>query len=197
MTVRRFRVVGDVPEDFRDVYRDRLEEYSFHERPNDVGKEEVEGWVQVHNLLDNSFADFNRWLYNQYAVFSLRVDKKSLPANLFRATLDKKCQEWCVEANLERCPTGVRKQIKEELEFDWLKRAFPRVSTTECCWNITGGSLILHSLSTGSGERFQKRFYRTFGLKLVPWSPLDWVEDTDRVDQLLSVGPSALHGELT
>ena len=31
MTIRRFRVDGDVPQDFRDVYRERLNEYAFHQ----------------------------------------------------------------------------------------------------------------------------------------------------------------------
>lgn len=195
LTVRRFRVVGEVPDGFRDIYRERLQEYAFKERPVDQGKEEAQGWVLSHNLLDTDFDDFNRWLYNQYAVFSLRVDKKTLPSNLFRATVEKKCEAWCKEQGTERCPNAVKKKIKEELEFEWLKRAFPRVAVTECCWNITDQVLLLHSLSTTAGERFQKLFYRTFGLKLVPWSPLDWLGERDDVSRLLAVGPTNLQGE--
>jgi recombination associated protein RdgC len=194
MTVRRFKVVGDVPDGFRDRYREQLEEFAFRERPVEQGKEEVEGWVQVHNLLDTSFEDFNRWLYNNYAVFALRVDKKSLPAKLFNATVAKKAEAWCVEHGTERCPNAVKKQIKEELEAEWLKRTLPRVAVTECCWNITEKYLLLHSLSEGSADRFRKRFLRTFNLRLVPWSPLDWVEAGD-VEPLLGTGPASLHGE--
>jgi recombination associated protein RdgC len=196
MTVRRFRVVGDVPDDYRDAYRRRLDEYAFRERPTEQGKEEVEGWVQVHNLLDAEFEDLNRWLYNNLAVFSLRVDKKSLPAALFRATLQKKCEAWCKDRGSERCPSSVKKQLKEELEAEWLKRTLPRVAITECCWNITEGYLLLHSLSETSADRFKKRFHRTFGLKLVAWSPLDWLQDEDSTERMLSVGPANLMGEL-
>jgi recombination associated protein RdgC len=192
MTVRRFRVIGDVPDDFRDVYRERLEEYAFQERPTKQGKEEVEGWVQVHNLLDTSFADLNRWLYNNLAVFALRVDKKSLPAALFRATHQKRCEAWVQERGVERCPGSVKKQLKEELEQEWLERTLPRVSTTECCWNITEGYLLLHSLSDSSADRFKKRFHRTFGLKLVAWSPLDWLDGADSTERILSVSPANL-----
>ena len=195
MTVRRFRVVGDVPENFRDVYRERLDEYAFRERPNEMGKEEVEGWVQVHNLLDTSFEDYNRWLYNNYAVFALRVDKKALPAKLFAATVQKRCEAWCQAQGVERCPSGVKKKIKEELEDEWLKRTLPRVAVTECCWNLNDGWLLLHSLSESASDRFRKRFLRTFGLKLVPWSPLDWLQDREAVEQLLATGPANLQGE--
>ena len=53
MSVRRFRVVGAIPDGWRDRYRDNLEENAFKDNPIEVGKEEREGWVQIHNLLDN------------------------------------------------------------------------------------------------------------------------------------------------
>ncbi len=174
--MRRFRVVGAVPDGWRELYRDKLEEFAFREPTTDMGKEEVEGWVQVHNLLDTSFADHSRWLYNNYAVFAIRVDKKSLPTKLLNAHVQKKVEAWCAERGVERCPSKQKKEIKEALEAEWLARAFPRVATTECSWNLNEGWLLLGTLSEGGADRFRKRFLRTFGLKLVPFSPLDWVE---------------------
>jgi recombination associated protein RdgC len=189
LTVRRFRVVGTVPDGWRESFRDRLEEHAFREPLKEMGKEEVEGWVQVHNLLDTSFDDYNRWLYNNYAVFALRVDKKSLPTRLLNAHVQKRVEAWCAERGVERCPTKQKKEIKEQLEAEWLTRAFPRVAVTECCWNLTEGWLLLGSLSEGAADRFRKRFLRTFGLKLLPFSPLDWVDG-----ELADVSPTALHG---
>ena len=189
MTVARFRVVGELPEGWREVYRDRLEEFAFREPPQGQGKEEVEGWVQVHNLLDADFQDFNRWLYNDVALIALRVDKKRLPAKLFRATLEKRVAEWCAERDVERCPNAVKAELKEMLEQEWLKRTLPTVSVTEAAWSLTNQWVVLHSLSEGVAERFRKRFYRTFGLKLLPWSPLDWLDDRAAVDGLLSKAP--------
>lgn len=191
MTVARFRVEGDLVEGWRDIYRDRLQEHAFHEPPVDQGLEEVEGWTQVHNLLDTDFEDFNRWLYNDVAVFALRVDKKRLPAKLFKATLEKRCQAWAAERGIERVPAAVKSELKDELEQEWLKRTLPAVSVTEAAWSVNGGYCILHSLSEGMADRFRKRFFRTFGLTLVPWSPLDFVASTPgRIDKLLSTPPS-------
>lgn len=190
MTVARFRVVGEPPAGWRDTYRDRLNEHAFRDPPQGQGKEEVEGWVQVHNLLDAEFDDFNRWLYNDVAWIALRVDKKRLPAKLFKATLEKKCAAWCAERDVERCPSAVKQEIKEQLEQQWLDRTLPSVAVTEAAWSITHGWLMLHTLSEGTADRFRKRFFRTFGLKLVPWSPLDFLEDRGLVDALLSKAPS-------
>jgi DNA recombination-dependent growth factor C len=197
MTVRRFRVVGDVPDGFRDKYRARLREYAFEEPPQGAGKEEVEGWVEVHNLLDADFSDFNRWLYNDLAVFALRVDKKVLPAKLFQAHLAKRCDGWREQNDAERCPPAVRRALQEELEAEWLKRTLPRVTVYECCWNLGQGWLLLHSLSETAADRFRKRFHRTFGLELAPWSPLDWLpDDADVADRLLASTPATSAAEV-
>lgn len=196
LTVARFRVEGELPGGWRDIYRDRLNEFAFREPPVEQGKEEVEGWVQVHNLLDTTFDDFNRWLYNDYAVFALRVDKKRLPAKLFRATLEKECQKWCAEREVERCPATVRTEIKERIEAEWLARTLPSVSVTEAAWSIEGRYLVLHTLSESTSDRFRKRFFRTFGLKLIPWSPLDWLGDKDLVEAMLAGVPALSAADL-
>ena len=190
LTVARFRVVGDPPENWRLAYREKLEEHAFRDPPQGAGKEEVEGWVQVHNLLDTSFEDYNRWLYQDVALFALRVDKKRLPAKLFKATLDKKCAAWAAEREVERCPAAVRTELKEQLEADWLKRTLPSVAITEVAWNIGKGEVLLHSLSEAVADRFRKRFFRTFGHKTLPISPLDWLGGKKEVDALLSEAPS-------
>ena len=109
--------------------------------------------------------------------------------DLARATLDKRRAEWCAERSVERCPNAVVAELREQLEQEWLKRTLPAVSVTEAAWSLTGGWMELHSLSEGVADRFRKRFYRTFGLKMVPWSPLDWLTDRAAVDALLSKAP--------
>ncbi|MFT4627515.1 MAG: recombination associated protein RdgC [Myxococcota bacterium] len=194
MTVARFRVVGDLPGEWREQFRDGLNSYAFREPATAQGKEEVEGWVQVHNLLDTTFDDFNQWLYDDYAVFALRVDKKRLPAKLFRATLQKKIQEWCKERELERCPASVRSDLKDELEHTWLARTLPSVAVTEAAWCLSQRYLLLHSLSESKADRFRKRFLRTFGLRLIPWSPLDFLADREQVEQLSAHAPQVTLG---
>ncbi|MCB9682940.1 MAG: recombination-associated protein RdgC [Alphaproteobacteria bacterium] len=194
LTVRRFKVVGSTPPDWRDAYRDRLNAMAFREPGPQMGKEELEGWVQVHNLLDTEFDDLNRWLYGNYAVFSLRVDKKTLPANLFRATVEKQAQAWAQEHGVERCPAAKKKELKEELEEAWLKRTLPRVATTEICWHVTEGWLLVGGLSERTVERVRKRFHRTFGLELHAWSPLDYVAAGGVADQLLGTSPTIVGG---
>jgi DNA recombination-dependent growth factor C len=197
MSVRRYRVDGEPPEDFRDRYIQSLEEHAFREALSAGHKEERAGWVQIHNLLDTSFLDVNRWLYNQYAIFALRVDKKVLPAKLFRAHLEKRVAQWCEEQKRERCPASVRTELKEALELDMLSRTLPRVALFEVGWNINDGYVLFHNQSELANDRFRKLFFRTFGMQLIPHDPLDFVADLpDLVESLAASGAADMrvHG---
>lgn len=115
-----------------------------------------------------------------------------LPANLLKATVEKECVRWCAEKGVERCPNAVKTEIKERIEDEWLRRTLPRVRVTELCWNMREQWLVLHSLSESVGDRVRKRFHQTFGLRLVPWSPLDWMDDEATVEGLLGSMPAAM-----
>lgn len=192
LTVRRFRVVGDDPDGWRDQYRARLQENAFLEGQVDPGKEEREGWVQVHNLLDTDFEDFDRWLYNDLILVALRVDKKVLPARLFKATLAKRVEAWCRENETTRAPKAVREELREALETEWLARALPRVSVAEVCIHLGQRYAVIDSLSEGVADRIRKRVFRTFGLTLVPFSPLDALADGALRERLVQVAPSSV-----
>lgn len=173
MTVRRYRLSGAVPDDFRDRYREALQKYAFRDSNDPTHGKERMGWVEIQNLLDTSFEDWNRWLFDRYLVVSLRVDKKVVPPKYFKAHLQKREEAWCLENGRQRCPAAVRTEIKERLEFEMLARALPRVQVTEMCWNVVDGWVIFHSLSEKLNDNFRKLFMQTFGLGIYPVVPLD------------------------
>lgn len=179
LTVRRYRVAGEIPEGFRESYQESLQSYAFRESADPRRTAEVLGWVEIHNLLDTSFQDFNRWLYDRFLVFALRVDKRSVPAKLFQAHLEKREQAWCQEQSKQRCPAAVRKELKELLEYEMLAKTLPKVAVYEACWNIIEGRLLFHNLSDAVNDRFRKLFFQTFGLKLFPEEPLDLLGEAE------------------
>lgn len=196
LSVRRYRVDGEVPDGFRERYVEALESNQFREALSAAHKEERVGWCQIHNLLDTSFGDLNRWLYNHYAVFAMRVDKKQLPAKYFKAHLEKKIEAWCKENNKERCPAAVKKELKENLEFEMLQQCLPKVQLYEVAWNVNEGWVLFHNSSELANDKFRKLFHRTFGLALFPHDPVDFVADLpDQAAALVGSGASDLRME--
>lgn len=195
LSVRRYRVEGSLPEG-REALIDALNANSFRDPLSPVHKEEILGWTQIHNLLDTSFDDVNQWLYNHYAIFAMRVDKKTLPAKLFKAHLQKRQQAWCKESGRERVPAKVKEELKELLELEMLRQTLPKVAVHEVAWNLNEGWLMFHSQSDVVNDKLRKLFHRTFGLVLQPVTPLDWVADRpEEAERLLASGVSDLREE--
>ncbi len=191
MTVRRFRVEGTLSAGWRENLREQLVNMAFREPPNGQRGEELEGWVQIDDLLGTDFANPNAWLIQPWVVFALRVDKKTLPANLLKATVAKQCREWCEERGAERIPASEKKRLKEELEDRWYSTQLPRVSLVEVAWNVVDQVALVGTTSEKGIERVRTRFHRTFGLELHAWSPLDDLDDTLLGEDLLATTPMA------
>ena len=192
LTARRYTVQGEAPEGFRITYVEALNAYGYRDPGSKTSKEETWGWVRPQNLLYADFDDLNHWLFGHYALFGLRVDKKVLPAALFRAHLDRAVSEWSEQSGQKVAPRGVKAELKERLEFEWLQRAIPRVRVTEVCWNMAEGTVLFANLSDRENDRFRKLFPQTFGLRLQPTNPLDWLGDEDLILALEQTGGSNL-----
>ncbi len=177
MTVRRYRVKGEAPEGFRMKYSDALESHSFREPTSLTHREEVVGWVESENMLYQNFSDINRWFWEPYAVFSLRMDKKVLPVKWVRALRDQRVREWCEGQGQQMAPSSVKRDIKDAVETELLAKTLPRVQLTEVCWNIDERWLLFSSQSVRVNDIFRKRFHATFGLELHAEHPLEWLPE--------------------
>jgi len=187
LSVRRYRAAGTVPDDFRTSYTDSLNDNAWREPREWVPGIEAVGWCQVHNLLETDFTDLNRWLYNEYVVAALRVDKKALPGKLFRAYLDQRVGAWCQENGARKAPARIKAEIKEQLEAELLLKTLPRVATYEFCWNLAEGQVLFHASGERPNDAFRKAFRQTFGIALLPWSPLDFLADDPATAAALEV----------
>ncbi len=195
LSARRFQVVGEIADHalWTAEAVEKLNQNAFRDALTAVHKEERLGWAQVHNLLDTEFDDVNHWLYQQYATFSMRVDKKVIPATLFRAMFQKRQQAWCKANNRERVPFSVKAELREALETELLERTLPRITIVDVIWNTHEGWVLFTSHSEAQADRFRKLFLRTFGFVLMPFTPLDYVADLpDVAARLLSVGSTDL-----
>lgn len=194
LSARRYSVLGEPPEGFRITYTEALNAFAFHEPASKTKTEEVHGWVLSQNLLDNDFSDLDQWLFNHYAIFQVRTDVKRLPGNYFKAHLERECKAWCEAEGKERIPRNIKQELKDNLEFEWLTRAFPTVRTTEACWNMAEGYVLFHSHSDKANDTFRKLFLQTFSLELSPVNPLDLLPE-ELADALEQTGGTDLRME--
>ena len=193
LTVRRYDVIGELPRDYLVFIQEAMGQFAIN---NDLilrSKEENVGWALIQNLLENDFSEIDRWFVEPFVMGMMRVDQKSIPANLFRAHFRLKCEEWCKENDRQNCPARIKEEIRDNLRFEMVSKSLPKVSTVEFCWNLQEKWILFHSLTNAMNDRFVKLFYQTFNMQLNPTYPIDWVGDDGRIrSHLESSGASDL-----
>jgi len=171
-------VADPVPEGFRGAYESALTEQAFRDTAGLSRGEEAAGWVCQDNIMDTDFSNRDRWLFDHYMLLSLRVDKKVLPAPLFRAMVDKRLELWCQENQQDVAPARVRTDVRSAIEADLMARTLPRVKVVEAAWHMAEGWVLVHNTTDKLNDRFRNLFRITFGLVLEPFSPVDFLSDS-------------------
>ena len=190
-TIRRYVVDGSL-NDLVNAARARLQDAAFQNPLSNQRSEEQIGWVTNESILDADFSAIDKWYTEPYIHAQMRIDKKTLPSNLFKAMFELRIKEWLSARNLEKIPRGEKEDIKDNLTMEMMAQTLPKVKTVEFCWNVEQEYVILLNTSDSINEKFVALFYDTFGLTLTPETPLMFLEEGDnKVEKLARCGISS------
>lgn len=181
-TMRRYIVDGKPNTDdteWLSTLQNQLQLNAFVNPLNYQRSDEQIGWVTAESILDSDFSLMDKWFLDPYVYGQIRIDKKTLPSNLFRAMFDMRVKEWMLTNNRDRIPKNEKADIKDVLQAELFAQTLPRVKTAEFCWNLDQQYLILLNISDSFNEKFCEHFYTTFGLTLRPQTPLMFLKASD------------------
>ena len=186
-SLRRYVVEGTLTGDWIGRTTECLQENAFQRPLSSLESEEKIGWTTGDSLLDTDFSVVPKWYVQPYIFAMMRIDKKTLPSNLFRARFNALVKEWLSAHSAERIPKREKDDIKDVLTAEMMAQTLPKVKTVEFCWNVEQNYLVLLNTSETINEKFCALFYQTFGLSLRPFSPLMFLQKEDpRVKQLIN-----------
>ena len=184
MTLRRYEVLEEPPDDFLIRYTDALCDKAFNGTLNVAHESEYMGWTLITNFLDTDFSDSSKWYFEGYLFGNFRIDKKKVPSKLFRAKVLQEMEIWKEQNTEDKVPSRVRAEIKERTSIELLSKTLPTIKTVEWCWNIVDGYVLFYSTSNSVNDSFLVYFYETFGIALQPSNPLFFLEDEDAQKEL-------------
>ncbi len=171
ITFSRYRVCGEPPKDFSAFVNRQIRTFAFQELI--LASEELSmGWTSIDNVLDTNF-EYANYALGDYLIFSLRIDKKSVPPSLLRIKASEAEKAVMAEKQQERLYRDQRKQILESVKNNLLAKALPTPSFYDVCWCVSRKWLIFGSHTEAVNDVFRKHFERTFELKLQPLAPWD------------------------
>jgi len=188
LTFSRYRVKGDIPEEFRHFFDKQIKKYAFQELTTSA-EDQAFGWTSLENPLDTRF-EGARYSAGDFFYFALRVDKKSIPPALLRLKCLEEERKSLKDSGKKRLFREQTKEIKERVYLHLLTRAYPVPSFYDVLWAPSGGWLLAGSHADKVFEIFEDLFKISFNLRLAPCLP--W--DPDALDAKTAAAVAALQG---
>lgn len=173
VSICQFQVVGEVPAGDTFAWAsEHLAKQGF--RPIDQGTDELSiGWVHTGNHREASFAVPADFWHDHYLSFSLRQDRRRLPAALVKAYQQVAEHEF-LEANpgLRWVPKQKKEDIRDKVRTTLLAKTLPVPAVHDAVWDIRTGLVTFASLGRAVVDEFESQFKKTFpGLRLVAVHP--------------------------
>ena len=170
LTLSKYRVVGSLPDNFKNFIDKQIKVFAFRELPMGESEKSV-GWTSLENVLDTNF-EYANYLLADYLIFSLRIDRKIISPSLLKLKVLEAERQLIADKGKDKIYREERAEIKERVYRSLLRQTLPIPSFHDICWNVSQGRLLFGSLSEKAGEDFEDLFKRTFKLTLrrfVPW----------------------------
>ncbi|MRR54767.1 MAG: exonuclease [Deltaproteobacteria bacterium] len=179
VSICQFKVVGEIPDmDTFAWVSERLTKNGFISI--DHGTEELSvGWVTPDDHRTNDFSVPSAFWRDNYLFFTLRQDKRNIPAALLKAYQKVAEEEFLFDnPGFTRVPKQKREELKESVRISLLARTLPVPSTCDAVWDTRSNTLSIASVSAKTVEQFDNLFKKTFeNFRLVAIHPFARAEN--------------------
>jgi len=181
VSITRYRVQGQLDEPVLETIVRALKRHAVLDIDNDA-EEKSCGWTSFENPFSPEF-DGSNHLFGSYVVFSLRIDKKNIPAKVLKKHYSLEETKRLASNGRQFFTRNEKKQVKEEV----LHRLSLRIPATphvyDLIWNYESGTLWFFSNLKAANEELETLFSESFKLSLIRMFPYTAAElDADLTD---------------
>ena len=151
------------------------------------------GWTPFESPYDPDFEKYT-FTFGTYFLFSLRIDKKSIPAKVVQKHMALEIEKKKQESGRDFVSKNEKTEIKE-MVIDILMHKIPSVPNIyDVLWSYEENSLFLFSTQKAANELFETLFLKSFNHKAIRIFPYTLVEKLgrftdDKKDRVLSLAP--------
>lgn len=193
-TVTRLRLATPyAPTDPTGTMQEALQGHAFVDYVTPTQKGQRFGFARADQplVLPVDFHDLSTWNLSPYAFFALRIDDKKVPAKRLKARVDERVKEWCRSNLRERAPSGVKQEIKEQVELELLPRCMPSSKVVSIVWHTSEGWILLSTRTTAQVDAVRKLLHRAFGVTTLVEAPDDGLSP-ETLERLAQTSPLSL-----
>ncbi len=191
-SISRYNIEGNFDREPMETIRTRLITNTLPEIQNPY--EEISaGWVPFESPYHPDFEKYP-FIFGRYIVFSLRIDKKSVPAKLFQKHMVMEMEKKKRESGRNFLSKSEKSHIKEEV-MDNLIKSMPFIPNIyDVLWDYENHGLFLFTTQKTVNEFFETLFFQTFDLKPIRIFPYTMIElqsqfSSKEKDQIYTLSP--------
>jgi DNA recombination-dependent growth factor C len=188
VSITRYKVKGEIQGPLVKTVMEGLNKNSIIEIDNE-SMEKTAGWTSFDNPYLPDF-EASSCVIGAYFVFSLRIDKKSIPSKVIKKYYTLEAAKKLAESGREYLSRNEKKDIKEHVTNVLILRIPATPNIYDIIWNYEESSLWFFSNQKAANEELETLFSKSFRLSLIRLFPYTMAELaaglTDRECDLLS-----------
>ncbi len=191
-SVTRYHIDGKIEGSINEKVREGLIKYSIPKIENEYDEVSA-GWAPLESPYNPDFESFS-FLFGTYFVFSLRVDKKSIPAKLIQKYIAMEIEKKKEKSGRDFISKNEKSELKEHV-IDILMHKIPAVPNLyDVLWDYEEKNLYLYTTQKAANEFFETIFLKSFKLKPIRLFPYTLIEtkssfQSSQKDKFLTLTP--------
>lgn len=191
-SISRYHIDGNIEGSIIEDVRNGLIQHSIPKIESEYDEISA-GWTPVESPYNPDFDKFS-FQFGTYFLFSLRIDKKSIPAKLIQKYMAIEIEKKKDVSGREFISKNEKSEIKE-MVTDILTHKIPSIPNVyDVLWNYEEKNLYLFTTQKAANEFFETIFFKSFKLKPVRIFPYTLVEtkstfSNSQKDRVLSLVP--------
>jgi len=169
VSITRYKVIDKLEGPVAEAVEKGLTKNTISEIENMESDQNI-GWTSFDNPFKPNF-EGSSFVIGNYMVFSLRIDKKNIPAKIVTKHFSVEMAKQLAETGREYLSRDEKKKLKEKIIDDLSLRIPATPSVYDLLWNYEESLLLFLSNQKAANEELETLFSKSFKLTIVRLFP--------------------------
>jgi DNA recombination-dependent growth factor C len=176
VSLSRFRVEGNLSTPVLGTVENGLKANAISEISDETVEKAV-GWTSFQRPYQASFQNRD-FVIGPYVVFSLRIDKKSIPSKVFQKQFAEASRRRLTESGRPYLSRSEKKMLRDEVAHQLILRIPAVPNVYDLVWSIEGQTIWFFTTLKSANEELESLFARSFHLTLIRLFPFTMADLT-------------------
>ena len=193
-SVTRYKVEGKIETGVMETVIKGLRKNAVREIDDDAADKSV-GWTSFEHPFQPTF-EVSSFVFGNLFVFSLRIDRKSIPPKLLKKHITRETTEHLAKTKQRFLSKDEKQALKDKVVMDLAIRLPSIPHVYDLIWDYENAGVSFFSNLRAANEELESLFKKSFTLSLIrifPYTAADLMSGLSDHDRDVLIGLSPTH----